>query len=68
MDGLFYLMSVVGVGVVMWWVMQNDHVPPDQPTRGLFAMMTGRQLSSRRGWRGLFAAVDEPKPKRKSPF
>ena len=30
MDGLFFLMSVVGVGVAMWWVFQNDGVAPDK--------------------------------------
>lgn len=58
MDGLFYLMSVVGVGVVMWWVMQNDHVPPNRPTTGLFAMFTGAEVMRRRGLRGLLARVD----------
>jgi hypothetical protein len=70
MDGLFYLMSVVGVGIVMWWVMQNDHVPPDKPTKGLFAMFTGAELARRRGLRGLLARADnrplrrEPRPDR----
>lgn len=39
MDGLFFLMSIVGVGLVMWWVVRNDRVAPDQPTTGLFAMV-----------------------------
>jgi hypothetical protein len=51
MDGLFFLMSVVGIGIAMWWVMQNDAVPPDKPTRGLFAMLPGSRLLRRRGLR-----------------
>jgi hypothetical protein len=58
MDGLFYLMSVVGVGIVMWWAIQNDRVPPDKPTIGMFAMFTGAELARRRGLRGLFAKAD----------
>jgi hypothetical protein len=38
MDGLFFALSIVGVGLVMWWVVQNDRVRPDKPTTGLFAM------------------------------
>jgi len=48
MDGLFFLMSVVGVGVAMWWVLQNDAVPPDKPTQGLFSMLPGSRVASRR--------------------
>jgi hypothetical protein len=48
MDGLFYLMSVVGIGVAMWWVLQNDAVPPDKPTKGLFAMLPGSRVAGRR--------------------
>jgi hypothetical protein len=67
MDGLFYLMSVVGIGVVMWWVMQNDHVPPDQPTKGIFAMMPTGALTRRRGLRGLFSSVEERPAGRRKP-
>ncbi len=69
MDGLFYLMSIVGVGVVMWWTFQNDRVPPDRPTSGWFAMRPGSQLAKRRrlrGWIGKGAPT--PPPRRKSPF
>ena len=68
MDGLFYLLSVVGVGLVMWWVMQNDNVPPDRPTKGIFTMLTGAQVAKRRGLRGLLAAADDDSPRRKSRF
>jgi hypothetical protein len=68
MDGLFYLMSVVGVGCVMWWVMQNDEVRPDRPTKGLFAMLPGSQLLKRRALRGWRAAAPKPPAPRESPF
>jgi hypothetical protein len=38
MDGLFFLASVVGAGLVMWWVIQNDTVGLKGSTVGLFAM------------------------------
>ena len=38
MDGLFFLLSIVGIGLVMRWLIVNDRVGPDQPTSGLFAM------------------------------
>ncbi len=52
MDGLYFLLSVIGIGLIMWWTLQNDRVPPDKPTAGLFAMLPGRLLLKRRGWRG----------------
>jgi hypothetical protein len=67
MDGLFFLMSVVGVGVVMWWVFQNDQVPPDKPPTGLFAMLPGSSLIRRRGLRGLLAST-QAATKPKDPF
>jgi hypothetical protein len=69
MDGLFFLMSVLGVGVVMWWVLQNDDVAPDQPTKGLFAMLSGSQLvRRRRRLRSMLAAAAKATAQRKSPF
>lgn len=38
MDGLFFLMSIIGVGLAMGWTVQNDRLRPDQPTAGFFAM------------------------------
>ncbi len=66
MDGLFFLMSVVGVGVVMWWAFQNDTVPPDKPTSGLFAMLPGAGLVKRRKWRGWTG--EKPPPAKKGLF
>ena len=38
MEGIFFLLSVIGVGLIMWWVIQNDKVGPTEPTTGLLAM------------------------------
>jgi len=66
MDGLFFLMSVTGIGLVMWWVFQNDALPPDRTPGGLFAMLPGIGLIKRRGLRGWLAA--NPQPDKKGPF
>jgi hypothetical protein len=65
MDGLYFLLSIVGVGLVMWWTQDNDKVPPDQPTRGWFAMSRDGGIRARvsRAWR---PAVERP-PGRKPP-
>ena len=68
MDGLFFLMSVVGVGVVMWWVLQNDSVPPDRPTKGLFEMLPGSRIVKRRRLRGWISTTAPPPARRKSKF
>jgi hypothetical protein len=64
MDGLFYLMSIIGVGLVMWWVVQNDRVPPTRATSGLFAMLPGRLIVKRRKLRGWTLGTEE-KPRRR---
>jgi hypothetical protein len=38
MDGLLFLASVIGIGLAMWWVWQNDRDARDSADRGLFAM------------------------------
>ena len=38
MDGVFFLMSIIAVGLMMRWMVMNDRVPPDKPTQGIFAM------------------------------
>ncbi len=48
MDGLFFLTAIVAIGVVMWWVLQNDQVPPDRSPGGLFAMLPGSRVGKRR--------------------
>jgi hypothetical protein len=68
MDGLFFLMSVAGVGIVMWWVVQNDRVAPDRQTVGLFAMVPGSQIVKRRRLRGWISTVIPPPRRRKSRF
>jgi hypothetical protein len=64
-DGVFYLISIVAVGLVMWWVVQNDKVPPDRSTTGLFAMLSGRELVRRRRLRG-WTLRAEDRPQRRS--
>ena len=62
MDGVFYLISIIAVGLVMWWVVQNDKVPPNRLTSGLFAMLPGRELVRRRRLRGwTLGAEDRPR-------
>lgn len=48
MDGLLFLASVVGVGLVMWWVLQSDRAGGDATRRGLFAMRAG--AAPRKRW------------------
>lgn len=70
MDGLFFLSSIVAIGVVMWWVWQNDRVPPDRPTRGLFAMRLGAEMARRRrlqGWVSAHAAETPERRRRRHP-
>lgn len=38
MEGIFFLLSVIGAGLVMWWVVQNDSADAQEPTRGFFEM------------------------------
>jgi hypothetical protein len=38
MDGVFFLLSVIAIGLIMHWVVQNDKAGPSEPTRGLLAM------------------------------
>jgi hypothetical protein len=47
MDGLFFMMSIVGIGLVMYWVATNDKVAPDKPTRGIFAMLEEAKRNGR---------------------
>ncbi len=68
MDGLFYLTSIVGVGVVMWWVLRHDRVPPDGRIGGLFGLFPGHMLVRRRGLRGWLASGGPAPRKRGGPF
>ncbi len=38
MEAVFFLLSMLGAGLIMWWVIENDGVGPTEPTRGLLAM------------------------------
>lgn len=41
MDGVLFLLSVIGIGMIMWWMSQNDRIAADKPTHGLLAMRDG---------------------------
>ncbi len=51
MDGLYFLMSIVGVALVLWWTVQNDRVGPEQPTTGFFAMPAHGRLRVRKSYK-----------------
>jgi hypothetical protein len=38
MQGLYYLASLIAIGLVLRWSMQNDKLKPGEPTKGLFRM------------------------------
>jgi len=38
MDGVLFLLAVIGIVVVVAWSVMNDRVPFDGRTRGLLAM------------------------------
>lgn len=38
MNGLLFVICIIGIGVVLWWCRDNDRVAPDEPTGGLLAM------------------------------
>ena len=38
MSGILYGLSIVAIFVIIRWVITNDHIAPDKPTKGLLAM------------------------------
>jgi hypothetical protein len=38
MEGLFFLLSIIGVGLLMLWVVKHDSAEMSNPTAGVFAM------------------------------
>ncbi len=42
MEGFIFLLSIIGIGIVILWAKCNDKVPPDGETTGLLAMGTPR--------------------------
>lgn len=38
MDGIWYLLAIIGIWAVAWWCWRNDRAAADQPTTGLLAM------------------------------
>lgn len=37
-DGFFFLVSCVAIGLLATWIMQNDRAAPSERTSGFFAM------------------------------
>lgn len=48
MSGIWYGLSMVGVALIIQWFIQNDNVPMDQRTTGLFAMKLPSDMRPRR--------------------
>lgn len=40
MEGFIFLLSIIGIGMVILWARRNDKVPLDGETSGLLAMKT----------------------------
>ncbi len=59
MDGVFFLMAIVATGLVMWWVIQNDHAGPEEKTKGLFAMTDAAPQKAKSKRTGRFRDVTE---------
>ena len=38
MQGIFYLLFLLGFGVVVHWYAKNDRLKPGEPTQGLLRM------------------------------
>lgn len=38
MESIYYLFGLLGIGVILFWSIQNDKLPPDGKTKGLLAM------------------------------
>jgi hypothetical protein len=38
MDGVYFLLAIIGVAIVVLWAFRNDRVRPDGATSGLLAM------------------------------
>lgn len=50
LTGVYYLLSLIGFGVICHWLIHNDKIPPGEPTNGLLRMR-------------LTSASEETKPK-----
>jgi hypothetical protein len=38
MSGLYYCLSIMAIFVIIRWVITNDRLGPDEPTKGWLAM------------------------------
>lgn len=56
MEGLFFLVSCVAIGLIALWMMQNDRIGPRDRTIGFFAMRSsgsdepGKTTQRRKAW------------------
>jgi hypothetical protein len=39
MDGVYFLLNIIAIGLLMWWVAENDRPGLAGKTHGLFAML-----------------------------
>jgi hypothetical protein len=37
-QGIYYLLSLIFFGVIVYWYIQNDQLRPGEPTKGLLRM------------------------------
>lgn len=38
MQGFYYLLGLIAFCVIVYWFIQNDKVPPGEPTKGILRM------------------------------
>ena len=38
MSGIYYILSIIAIFLIIRWVIRNDRISPDSPTKGLLAM------------------------------
>jgi hypothetical protein len=50
-EGVYYLVFLVAVGVIIHWYITNDRVGSNQPTRGILAMAEERRQRQPNGRR-----------------
>ena len=64
MEAVFFLLSMLGAGLIMWWVIENDGVGPTEPTRGLLAMPgdLGENQSADKATKPALPATLPPRP------
>ena len=48
MSGIYYGLSIVAIFVIIRWVISNDRIGPDKPTKGLLAMKDNQSSGERK--------------------